>query len=283
MIVDAHQHFWRYAPEEYGWIGPEMGAIARDFMPADLAATLSAAGVAGAVSVQARQTLAETEWLLDLADAHPFLLGVVGWAPLAAPDAGETLARLAERPKLRGVRHVVQDEPDDAFLAGEAFNRGVARLAPLGLTYDLLVLDRQLPQTIAFVDRHPDQPFVLDHLAKPPAKRGELEPWRGNLKRLAERPNVCCKLSGLVTEADWRGWTPEGLHPYLDAALEAFGPRRLMFGSDWPVCLVASDYPRWLHLVRGWAAPMTEGERGALLGGNAIDFYGLRRPDHAAV
>lgn len=276
MLVDAHHHFWTYSTDEYGWIDPEsMGQIARDFGPADLRAVLDAAGVDAAVSVQARQTLDETRWLLSMADQSPWLAGVVGWAPLAADDARDRLAELATHPKLRGVRHVVQDEPDDRFLLGDAFNRGVAALADFGLVYDLLIFERHLPVAAEFVDRHPAQPFVLDHLAKPPIAGGEIQSWKQGLAELAQRPNVSAKVSGLVTEADWSSWRSEDLVPCLDAALEAFGPDRLMFGSDWPVCLLASEYQRWKQLVDDWAAALSPSERGRLMGGVACEVYGL--------
>ncbi|MEQ8847692.1 amidohydrolase family protein [Botrimarina sp.] len=275
MIVDAHHHFWDYSPDEYGWIDPEsMGGIARNFAPGDLRAVLDAAGVDAAVSVQARQTVDETKWLLSLADDAPWIAGVVGWAPLAAADARERLAELAH-PKLCGVRHVVQDEPDDRFLLREDFNRGVAALLDFELVYDLLVFERHLGVAAEFVDRHPSQPFVLDHLAKPPINSGELQGWRRGLGELAQRPNVYAKLSGLVTEADWTRWRREDLLPCLDAALESFGPDRLMFGSDWPVCLLASGYEDWKRIIDDWAAPLSPSERSRLMGGVACEVYGL--------
>lgn len=275
MVIDAHHHFWNYSPSEYGWIDESMAAIARDFGPADLAATAGEVGVEGVVSVQARQTLAETDWLLDLADRHDLILGVVGWAPLADDGIADILGGLASRPKLKAVRHVVQDEPDPQFLAAPAFNHGVGLLAQHNLAYDLLVFERQLPQTIAFVDRHPNTRFVLDHIAKPRIKADELSPWRENLTQLAERPNVCCKLSGMVTEADHAAWTADGLRPYFDVVLEAFGPDRLMFGSDWPVCLLASGYARWFQTVESWASGLSDNERRGLFGGNAARAYQL--------
>lgn len=276
MIIDAHHHFWDYSREEYGWIDASMSAIARDFGPAHLAAAAGEVGVDGVVSVQARQTLAETDWLLDLADRHELILGVVGWAPLADDGVADVLAGLATRPKLKAVRHVVQDEPDPQFLEGTAFNHGVGLLEQHNLAYDLLVFERQLPQAIAFVDRHPNARFVLDHIAKPRIKAGELSPWRENLTQLAERPNVCCKVSGMVTEADLANWTAEGLRPYFDAALQAFGPDRLMFGSDWPVCLLASGYAEWFQTVASWASELSESERRGLFGGNAARAYQLQ-------
>lgn len=278
MRVDSHQHFWRYDPVEYGWIGPEQRVLQRDFRPADLHAELRAAGIDAAVSVQARQSLAETDWLLDLADEHPFLAGVVGWVPLEADDLSAVLDRYAARPKLVGVRHVLQDEPDDAYCLRPAFDRGIGELARRNLVYDILIFERQLPAAIALVDAHLGQRFVLDHVAKPRIRAGELEPWASLMRELARRPNVTCKLSGLVTEADHASWTPSTLRPYVEVALEAFGPARLMFGSDWPVCLLAAGYSRWAEVARGCVAELSAGERERVLGGTAVEAYGLKEP-----
>ena len=274
-VIDSHHHFWRYAAAEYGWISGAMAVLRRDFLPGDLEREIRAAGVDGVVSVQARQTVAETEWLLSMAEASPFIRGVVGWVPLADPGVDEILARLARHPKLRAVRHVVQDEPDPGFLLREEINRGIGRLQGHGLAYDILIFERQLPQALALVDRHPGQVFVLDHIAKPRIRDGAISPWRERMRELARRPNVWCKLSGVVTEADWEGWTPAGIRPYLDAALEAFGSKRVMWGSDWPVCLVACDYGRWRRTVEEATAGLTASEREGILGGNAVAAYRL--------
>ena len=255
-----------------------MRAIRRDFLPRDLEAELGATGIQGVVSVQARQSLDETEDLLALARQAPFVRGVVGWVPLAAADVEEHLDRFGGEPLLRGVRHVVQGEPD-GFLTGEAFDRGVGLLASRGLVYDILIYERQLREAVVFVDRHPGQVFVLDHVAKPRIRDRALEPWAQQMRRLAERPNVFCKVSGMVTEAHFVSWREEHLRPYWDVALEAFGPRRLMFGSDWPVCLVACGYARWHELVRGWAAGLSDDEQAELFGGTACRAYGLTRED----
>jgi L-fuconolactonase len=275
MRIDAHHHFWRYDPAEYGWISESMPAIRRDFFPADLEAEIRAVGVEGAISVQARQSLEETRWLLELAGGSDFIKGVVGWIPLAAADVRAQLDALSGEAMLVGIRHIVQDEPDENFILGEDFNRGVAALKEYQLAYDILVYERHLPQAAEFVDRHPQQVFVLDHLAKPRAKENELEPWRTNIRRMAERPNVYCKLSGLATEADWQHWTEPQLRPYLEAALEAFGPQRLMFGSDWPVCLLAATYRRWHDLVAEFCSRLSISEQARIFGGTAIEAYGL--------
>jgi len=275
MTIDAHHHFWRYTPDEYGWIDDAMRALRRDFLPEHLAAELAAARVDGVVSVQARQSLAETEWLLALAARHDFIRGVVGWVELVSPAAAAQLERFASQPKFRAVRHVVQGEPDDRFLLRDDFNRGIRELKRFGLVYDLLIYARHLPVACAFVDRHPDQVFVLDHLAKPAIRHGKIEPWRTQLHELARRPNVYCKISGMVTEADYATWTEAQLRPCFDTALEAFGPRRLMFGSDWPVCLVACGYARWRELVTNWAAELSPAEQARLLGETAVAAYRL--------
>lgn len=275
MKIDAHHHFWRYDPVEYGWIDEPMKAIRRDFLPGHLRAEMAAAGVDGVVSVQARQSLAETEWLLAFASQHDFIRGVVGWVELASPSVQGDLERFAATPGLKAVRHVVQGEPDENFILRSDFNRGIGELRRFSLAYDILIYERHLPQTIAFVDRHPGQVFVLDHLAKPRVKDEIFEPWNRNLRELAKRPNVYAKISGLVTEADFTRWTEAQLRPYFDTALEAFGPRRLMFGSDWPVCLVACDYRRWHQLVSRWITKLSPDEQERVLGGTAVEAYRL--------
>ena len=275
MRIDAHHHFWKYDPAEYAWIDDDMAALRRDFLPEHLAAEIKAAGVDGVVSVQARQTVAETSALLAFAAAHEFIKGVVGWVPLISPRVEEDVARFAHAGKLRGVRHVLQGEPDDLYMLRADFNAGIRALRPFGLVYDILIFERHLPQTCTFVDRHPAQVFVLDHIAKPRIKDGAFEPWHTHLRELAKRENVFCKLSGMVTEASWSGWTPEQLRPYVDTVLTAFGPARTMFGSDWPVCLVASPYARWLETVQGFAAGLTAGEQTRLFGGTAEQVYRL--------
>jgi L-fuconolactonase len=274
MRIDAHQHFWRYNSERDQWITDEMRAIRRDFLPADLEATLSASGVDGCVAVQADQSDEETRFLLDLARRHRVIKGVVGWVDLRSPRLEETLDALATDPLLRGVRHVAQAEADD-FLSRDDVIRGIGRLGRVGLTYDILILARQLPAALTLASRLPDQLFVLDHLAKPNIKDRALEPWAGAMRELARRPNVYCKLSGLVTEADWHHWRPEHIRPYFDVAFEAFGPDRLMFGSDWPVCLLAAPYERVLETIVEYAALLSASEREALFGDNAVRFYGL--------
>jgi L-fuconolactonase len=252
-----------------------MGVIRRDFGPRDLLEEIRAAGIDGVVSVQARQSVAETEWLLELAGNNDFIKGVVGWVPLILENVTADLERYAAHAKLRGVRHVVHDEADDFFILREDFNRGVSELKRFGLAYDVLIFEKHLPQTIEFLDRHPDQVFVIDHIAKPLIKEGMLEPWSRLMHEVAKRENVFCKLSGMVTEADWKAWTPESLAPYAETVLEAFGPSRVMFGTDWPVCLLASGYQRWVDTVRGFAGQLSEFEQAQIFGGTAVRAYGL--------
>jgi L-fucono-1,5-lactonase len=277
MKIDAHQHFWRYDAARDRWITEEMRAIRRDFLPGDLEAVVEANGFDGCVAVQADQSHAETTFLLDLAHRHPFIKGVVGWVDLRAEprELARTLASLAADAKFRGVRHVAQAEPDD-FLTRDDVVRGIACVGRAGLTYDILLHARQLPAAIALASRLPDQPFVLDHLGKPPIARAEIEPWARSIRELARRPNVWCKLSGLVTEAVWASWRPEHLRPYLDVALDAFGAGRVMFGSDWPVCLVAAAYDHVVASVEELTTTLSDPEREALFGGTAVRFYGLR-------
>jgi len=279
MRIDSHHHFWKYTPAEYGWITPEMSVIRRDFLPAHLAAEIQAAKIDGVVSVQARQTVEETKALLDFAAKHSFIKGVVGWVPFTAKDLPEQMEKIMAlgHPKLRGFRHVVQGEPDDAYILRADFNEGIRALHYWGLTYDILIFEKHLPNTIQFVDRHPGQMFIVDHIAKPVIKTGSFKDWAANMKELARRPNVFCKVSGMVTEANWKTWTPAQLQPYFDTVLEAFTPRRLMFGSDWPVCLVASGYSRWVQTVERAYAKLSVDEKARIFGGTAEAAYELKR------
>lgn len=276
MKVDVHQHFWRYTAEEFGWINDAMASIRRDFLPGDLKPLLDAAGVERTIAVQARQTLPETDWLLSLAAENDWIAGVVGWLPLAKPDISALLEEYASQPKLRGLRHVLQAEPDE-FFNRKAFHDGLRLLRNYGLVYDLLIVERQLDAAMLFVDRHPSQFFVLDHVAKPRIAARELEPWSGQVRALAERSNVACKLSGMVTEADHQRWSIDDLRPYAETVLDAFGPHRLMFGSDWPVCTVAASYSRWFEAVNTLLAGLSVEERDAILGANAERVYGLKK------
>jgi L-fucono-1,5-lactonase len=272
--IDAHQHFWRFDAARDAWITDDMAAIRRDFLPQHLAPLLRDAGFDGCIAVQADQSLNETRFLLELAHQHDFIRGVVGWVDLRAPDLGRTLEMLVQDPLFRGVRHLAQAEADD-FLTRDAVVAGIGEVGRHDLTSDILVYAPQLPAAIALATRLDGQRLVLDHLAKPRIRERELEPWRSRLRELARRPNVWCKLSGLVTEADWAGWRPEDLHQYLDVALEAFGAQRVLFGSDWPVCLVAAGYDVVARCIEDFASALTSGEREALFGGSAIRCYAL--------
>ena len=280
MRVDAHHHLWRYTPEEYGWIDDTMQALRRDFMPEDLEREALTAGVEATVAVQARQTVAETAWLLQLAAQSELIRGVVGWLPIAADDFPSALERFDAGPLLKGLRHVVQGEPA-GFLDGAEFNRGIAALRGPGLVYDVLIFAGQLAEATRFVDRHPQQQFVLDHIAKPEIAAGELEIWSKGIRELARRENVVCKVSGMVTEADWSQWSPASLKPYFDTVLEAFGPARLMAGSDWPVLTVACTYPRWWQTIAEWIAPLSATECEEIESGTAIRTYKLQVGEEA--
>ena len=276
MRIDAHQHFWKYRADEYGWIDDSMSALRRDFLPSDLEPELKRAGFDGSVAVQAQHSVSETEWLLSLAEQNPFIAGVVGWVDLRAEDASQQLAQLAENPKLLGIRHVVQGEPDDRFLLRPDFLRGVGELEQFDLTYDILIYPKHLVVAAEFVEQFPTQRFVLDHLAKPFIKKGELEPWASDLRRLARHPNVFCKLSGMVTEADWKAWKPEHFVPYLETALECFGPARLMTGSDWPVCMEAAvSYKQVMDLVQNFLTRYPGDVADQILGRTAQKFWRL--------
>ena len=278
--IDAHHHLWRYTPTEYEWIDKDMAALRRDFLPADLIAEMAAAGIQGTIAVQARQTMEETHWLLDLADGTDAIRGVVGWANIAGEEFSDVMKEFDGRAKLKGLRHVVQDEKDEHYILREDFNSGIRTLLGSGLVYEILIYERHLADTIHFVDQHPEQLFVLDHVAKPLIAGGFIEPWAARIRELGQRETVWCKLSGMVTEADWRSlgkaaWSPEKLKPYLDVAVEAFGPSRLMAGSDWPVCLLASGYTQWFGVLHDYFASFSEAEWTSVFGGAAIEVYGL--------
>ena len=253
-----------------------MTVIQRDFLPRNLHQELQQAGVSGSVAVQARQNREETDALLQYAAENDFIRGVVGWVPLTSPvELDKELERLRGQLKLKGIRHIVHDEPDDFYIERADFNGGISRLAGTGLVYDILIFEKHLPQTIRFVDRHPNQIFVVDHIAKPRIRDGAISPWRTHLRELAERPNVSCKLSGIVTEADWKLWRTQKIEDYMQVALEAFSPKRVMFGSDWPVVLVAAAYQEWSQTVRTFVAALSQDEQARILGGTATEVYRL--------
>jgi L-fuconolactonase len=275
VTIDAHHHLWQYNDRDYVWMSGAMGCLRCDFLLSDLEQTLAHSGIDGAVTVQARQSLEETQWLLGLAKTSPIMRGVVGWVPLTDPAVERNLEKFAADPKLRAVRHVLHDEPDDDYMLREDFNRGIRLLRRYGLVYDILIFEHHLPQTLRFVDAHPNQTFVVDHIAKPRIRDREMSPWRVGIRELARRERVYCKLSGMVTEADWSAWTPADLEPYFDVVLSAFGPRRLMFGSDWPVLNLAADYAKWVETARRFLSTLSAAEQARIWGETALEAYGI--------
>jgi len=273
MIIDTHHHLWNYNSSDFGWIDDDMAMIRRSFLPYDLVSTLTETEVKKVITVQARQSLEETDWLLYLASQYTIMAGVVGWLPLADFNIPKILEIYSENKWLKGVRHVVQGEPDPEFILGEDFNRGISLLKQYDLVYDILIFQNQLPETIRFVDKHPGQRFVLDHIAKPRIRTRELKPWADNIRELARRENVSCKISGMVTEANYGNWSEEQLMPYFDVVTEGFGPSRLMFGSDWPVCLVATTYQNWTDLVKRVISKFNPLDQDLILHGNAERIY----------
>ncbi len=277
MRIDSHQHFWRYNPAEYAWIDDSMQPLRRDFLPDDLKPELRRCDFDASIAVQACHTLDETRWLLKLAADDPQIAGVIGWVDLRSADVRAQLLEFAGNPKFLGVRHVVQAEPDDCFLLQPAFLRGISALEEFGLTYDILIYTKHLSVAAEFVSRFPRQRFVLDHMAKPPIKARQLQPWESGFRALAAFNNVVCKVSGLVTEADWKAWKPEHNWPFLDVAFDAFGPERLMIGSDWPVCTVAAFYSQTMDLVEDYLSRFPSSVREAVLGQNAERFWNVTR------
>ena len=274
LRIDAHHHLWRYNEVEFAWIDESMAGLRRDFLMDELKNELEAARIDATIAVQARESIEETTWLMECARSSSAIWGVVGWAPLTFDELPDILDCFGRDPKLVGFREVVQGKPD-GYLLQPAFHRGIDELTRREFTYDVLIHERQLAETTSFVDQHVNQRFVLDHAAKPKICKGELEPWATNLRELARRPNVHCKISGLVTEANWKRWSEDTLQPYLDVCVEAFGPQRLMAGSDWPVCTVASSYKRWWEVLRQYFSGFSESEIRGIFGENALKFYGV--------
>jgi len=275
MSIDSHQHFWNYSSTEYPWITDKLAILKRDYLPDDLAPELAKVGLAGSVAVQARQNLSENDLLLRLADTNPSVKGVVGWVDLQNDRVEEQLAPLTRHSRFVGVRHVVQDEPDEQFVLRPAFIRGISKLKQFSLTYDLLVFPNQLPASIKLVQKFPDQSFVLDHIAKPFIRDQKFSPWKEDITELAKSPNVLCKVSGMVTEANWNTWKKEDFKPYLDHIFETFTPDRLMYGSDWPVCLLSGTYQQVFDLVRDYIRQFPAEIQEKVLGQNATRFYSL--------
>jgi len=279
MKIDSHHHLWAINDTDYVWMGAAHAVIRRDFLIPELEATCRESGIDGTVAVQARQMVGETGFLLDIAAACPLVRGVVGWVPLLENGGEPWLETFAANPKLRGVRHVVHDEPDDNFILRPDFNQGIRNLAKYGLLYDILIFWKHLPQTIEFVDLHPEQPFVVDHIAKPRIARDNFDTeWANGIRELAKRQHVSCKISGMVTEVRDETWDAEMLRPYFDTILEAFGPQRVMFGSDWPVCLLRSSYADWADACATLASALSPDEQSAFWSANATRIYGLETP-----
>jgi L-fuconolactonase len=276
MSIDSHQHFWRYDPARQGWIDESMGVLKRDFLPEQLASELDANKIDASIAVQADQSEQETLFLLDLAKRSRRIAGVVGWVDLVSPRLDDRLKLFSQCEKLRGVRHLAQSEPDDRFLVRPDFTRGISRLQEFGFTYDILIYPKQLPAAMELVAKFPKQRFVLDHLAKPEIRTNNLAAWATLIGSMGRNPNVYCKLSGLVTEADWHRWTPADFDSYLDVVLEAFGVDRLMFGSDWPVCLLAASYKQVKDIIADFVERKAPKAKEKIFGANAVRFYDLK-------
>ncbi len=276
MKIDSHHHLWAINDTDYVWMSEAHAVIRRDFLSADLDAVLAGSGIDGSVAVQARQMVEETDFLLGIADANPRIKAVVGWVPLCEHGGEPWLEKIAAHPKLAGVRHVVHDEPDDDFILRPDFNDGIRNLAKYGLLYDILIFWKHLPQTIRFVDMHPGQPFVVDHLAKPRIVSGNFDTeWAAGIRELAKREHVSCKVSGMLTEVRGESWDLDLLRPYFETVYDAFGPQRVMFGSDWPVCLLRSSHAEWTRLCADLTQSLGADEQAAFWGGNAARIYQL--------
>ena len=275
MVIDSHQHFWKYEPVKHSWIDDDMSVIRRNFSPSDLAKVYQENGIDGCVAVQADQTLEETDFLIDLASINNFIKGIVGWVDLRAENIENVLEKYSTDKIVKGFRHVVQGEADHNFLLRPNFSRGISLLEKHNFTYDILVFPHQLGSVLEFVKKFPHQKFVIDHIAKPYIKDGYFEGWATMMTAIGKHENVSCKMSGMATEADFNIWTPEQIHPYMDTVLEAFGSKRILFGSDWPVCLVAGNYSKIKKLTTDFISQLSKIEQNSIMGNNAIEFYNL--------
>lgn len=275
MIIDSHQHFWKYEEEKHSWIDDEMATIRRDFFPTDLKKVFKENNIDGCVAVQADQTLEENKFLLELAEEHSFIKGIVGWVDLRSSKVESDLEKYQDFSKMKGFRHVVQGESDHNFLLRPNFLRGISYLERYNYVYDILVFPHQLGAVLEFVKRFPNQKFVIDHIAKPYIKDGFYDGWAVLMKEIAKHQNVYCKVSGMITEADYKTWTPEQVEPYMQLALDSFGVDRIMYGSDWPVCLVAGSYEKVVSLTKNFISTLSVTEQNAIMGGNATAFYNL--------
>jgi L-fuconolactonase len=275
MVIDAHQHFWEYDSSIHDWISDDMQTLKRDFMPPTLKRRMNREDIDGCVAIQADQTEQETEFLLHLAEKYDFIKGVVGWLDLQANDIEEKLNQYHQNRWLKGLRHTVQDEPDDRFLLRPDFLRGMKMLQSFDLTYDILIYARHLPVAIEFASKFPNQKFVVNHIAKPDIKHGKIDEWKNGICILSDHPNMYCKVSGMVTEANWGNWKSSDFTPYLDVIFEAFGPERIMFGSDWPVCTLAASYGQVLHILKEYIQYYSHGKRKKIMRENAQEFYDI--------
>lgn len=275
LIIDAHQHFWTYDEQEYAWISNQLAPLKRDFLPDELHQLLRQEKISGAISVQARQSEKENEYLLDFAKVNPFIKGVVGWIDLRSETVDERLSFYSNYPLLKGFRHVVQDEMDPVFMLHPTFLQGMKQLIGHGYCYDILVYAKQLPQVLSFLNHFPDTPFIIDHLAKPNIKEGGFKSWQAEMRKIADFPKVHVKVSGMVTEADWKNWKKEDFYPYLDELVLSFGIERLCYGSDWPVCNLAGNYSLQLDIVKSYFSSFHPEEINKVMGLNTKHFYHL--------
>src|SRR5688572_6233516 len=274
MVLDSHVHFWKYNKSDFPWIDKNMKILQKDYLPTEFESTLKRNNVDGCIAVQAATAEVETRFLAELAKTHPIIKGVVGWTDFTAKNLAEKLSELKQYPAIVGMRHIVQSEPDD-FLYDEIFRDGISLLKEFEYTYDLLIYPRQLQAAVEFVRAFPDQPFIIDHCAKPDIKNREMEIWRKGITDLAMFPNVSCKLSGMLTEAGWKEWSPGDFYPFLDVVFESFGTERLMFGSDWPVMLLSGIYVQWKSLLEKYMEKFLVEQKEAVFGLNALKIYGI--------
>ncbi len=274
QVIDSHQHFWQFDPKQHEWITEEMKALRKDFLPADLGSVLKDNDVGGCITIQVDQTEEETNWLLSLAKKHSFIKGVVGWVDLNAVNVTESLEYFSTFPLLKGFRHILQNELP-SFINQPSFVNGISKLRNYNFTYDILIYPKHLQKAYQLCKKNPDQLFVIDHLAKPLIKDAAIDDWKKQLQPFGELENVYCKISGMTTEANWNSWSPHDLKPYLDVVVEVFGTKRIMFGSDWPVCLVASSYHQWIQTIRDYFSVFNSDEQEKFYSGNANHFYHL--------
>jgi L-fuconolactonase len=273
--IDSHQHFWHYDPAKHIWMNEQMGILKTDYLPSDLEPLLKSCGLDGCIAVQANQAEIENEFLLELAEKNDFIKGIVGWVDLRAENIEERLAYYQQFSKIKGFRHVIHDEPDLGFMLQPSFIKGVSMLKNYGYTYDILIFPEHLPNTLKFVEAMPEQQFVVDHIAKPDIKWGEIEVWRKQIKKVASFENVHCKISGMVTEAEWQFWKQSDFTKYLDVIVKSFGINRVMYGSDWPVCTLAAKYEQQYNIVKDYFSKFSPSEQELFFGVNATKFYSL--------